>query len=107
MEKFKNYRFPILLLLSIFVGAILGLVMKEEAVIFQPIGDVFLNLLFTIIVPLIFFTISSSIANMNGAKRLRKIIGWMFGTFLFTGIVSAIYMFFIVKVVNPGEGVNI
>ncbi|MEH7115008.1 dicarboxylate/amino acid:cation symporter [Neobacillus niacini] len=102
----KNYRFPIILLLSILIGAIVGLV-KEEAVVFQPIGDVFLNLLFTIIVPLIFFTISSSIANMNGANRLGKIIGWMFGTFLFTGLVSAIYMFFIVKLVNPGEGVKI
>jgi Na+/H+-dicarboxylate symporter len=73
MEKWKNYRFPIILLLSILIGAIIGLTMKEDAVIFQPIGDVFLNLLFTIIVPLIFFTISSSIANMNGAKRLKFI----------------------------------
>ena len=39
MEKFKSYTFPIILLLSIFVGAILGLVMKEDAVIFQPIGE--------------------------------------------------------------------
>jgi Na+/H+-dicarboxylate symporter len=107
MNKWKNYRFPIILLLSIFIGAIVGLVMKEEAVVFQPIGDIFLNLLFTIIVPLIFFTISSSIANMNGAKRLGKIIGWMFGTFLFTGIISAIYMYVIVKFVNPGEGVKL
>ena len=107
MEKWKNYRFPIILLLSILIGAIVGLVMQEDAIVFQPIGDVFLNLLFTIIVPLIFFTISSSIANMNGAKRLGKIIGWMFGTFLFTGLVSAIYMYFVVKFVNPGEGVNL
>lgn len=107
MNKWKNYRFPIILLLSIFIGAIVGLVMKEEAVVLQPIGDVFLNLLFTIIVPLIFFTISSSIANMSGAKRLGKIIGWMFGTFLFTGLISAVYMYFIVKIVNPGEGVKL
>jgi Na+/H+-dicarboxylate symporter len=53
-EKLKNYRFPVILLLSILTGAIIGLVMKEDSVIFQPIGDVFLNLLFTIIVSLIF-----------------------------------------------------
>ncbi|MFB3169802.1 cation:dicarboxylase symporter family transporter [Neobacillus sp. 179-C4.2 HS] len=58
-------------------------------------------------VPLIFFTISSSIANMNGAKRLGEILGWMFGTFLFTGLVSVIYMYFVVKLVNPGEGVSL
>ncbi|MFB3163715.1 hypothetical protein ABLO26_20380 [Neobacillus sp. 179-J 1A1 HS] len=52
MEKMKNYRFPVFLLLSILIGAMVGLVMEEDAVILQPIGDVFLNLLFTIIVPL-------------------------------------------------------
>ena len=107
MKSLKNYRFPIILLLSIAIGGVLGIILKEEAVIFKPLGDIFLNLMFTIVVPLIFFTISSSIASMNGAKRLGKIIRSMFLTFLFTGFVSAIYMFVVVKLVNPAEGVSL
>ncbi|MFB3163714.1 hypothetical protein ABLO26_20375 [Neobacillus sp. 179-J 1A1 HS] len=43
---------------------------------------------------------------MNGAKRLGEILGWMFGTFLFTGLISAM-MYLVVKFVNPGEGVSL
>lgn len=107
MKYLKTYRFPIILLLSIALGAILGMELKEDAIIFKPIGDIFLNLMFTVVVPLIFFTISSSIANMNGAKRLGKIMGGMVVTFLFTGLVSSIYMLVIVKIFNPAEGVKL
>jgi Na+/H+-dicarboxylate symporter len=49
--------------------------MPETISILKPIGDLFLNLLFTIVVPLIFFSISSAIANKSSAKRL-KTIAW-------------------------------
>lgn len=107
MKYLKTYRFPIILLLSIAIGAVLGMEMKEDAIIFKPIGDIFLNLMFTVVVPLIFFTISSSIANMNGAKRLRNIMGGMVTTFLFTGLISSIYMLVVVKIFNPSEGVKL
>lgn len=107
MKKLKNYRFPLILLLSIVIGGVLGIVMKEKAAMFQPIGDIFLNLMFTVVVPLVFFSIASSIANMNGAKRLGRIMGSMLGTFLFTGLVSAIFMYFVVKIFDPAKGISL
>ena len=107
MKNLKNYRFQIILLASIILGAIIGLTMGEKAQVFKPLGDIFLNLLFTIVVPLIFFTIASSIANMGGAKRLGKIMSRMVGAFFFTGVISAIYMLFVVKLFNPTEGVKL
>ena len=56
----------------------------------KPLGDIFLNLMFTIVVPLVFFSIASSIANMDGLKRFGKIMSSMAGTFLFTSILAAI-----------------
>ncbi len=103
----KNYRFPLILLLSIITGAVIGILAKEKAEILKPIGDIFLNLMFTIVVPLVFFTISSSIANMSGAKRLGKIMGSMICVFLFTGLLAAIYMFFILKLVPVAKGVHL
>ena len=64
----KNYRFPIILLCAIIIGCVLGVFLKEDAVILKPFGSVFLNLMYTIVVPLVFFTISSSIANMVNFK---------------------------------------
>ncbi|MBS2970292.1 dicarboxylate/amino acid:cation symporter [Metabacillus sp. KIGAM252] len=102
----KAYRFPIILLSSIIIGAIIGLIFGEKAVVLKPFGDIFLNAMFTVVVPLVFFTIASSIAKMGGTKRLGKIMGSMLGVFLFTGLIAALYMLVIVNIFPPAEGVN-
>jgi len=70
----------------------LGVVFKEKAAVLKPLGDIFLNLLFTAIVPLVFFSISSAIAEMSDLHRLGKIMGWMALIFVATGIVSSLLM---------------
>lgn len=107
MSKLKNYRFPIILISSIFLGAGLGLYLGEKASILSPFGNLFLNLLFMIVVPLVFFAVSSAIANMKGgSKRLGKIMGSFFKFSLFTGIVAALFMLAIVYFFNPAQGVD-
>ena len=70
MKKlFKNYRSTILLLLSIIIGTILGIILKDDAKVLSPFGDLFINLLYMIIVPLIFLTITTSISKMKSPKR--------------------------------------
>ena len=65
MKKFlSNYKTTIVLLVAIIVGAIVGIIFQEKATILQPLGDIFLNLLLVIIVPLIFLTITTSIAKI-------------------------------------------
>lgn len=107
MSKLKNYRFPIILILSIFLGSGLGLYLGERATILSPIGDLFLNLLFTVVVPLVFFAVASAIANMKGgSKRLGKIMGSFFKYSLFTGVVAAIFMLGVLYFFNPAQGVE-
>ncbi|MTH55653.1 cation:dicarboxylase symporter family transporter [Bacillus mangrovi] len=102
----KAYRFPIILLSSIIIGGIIGVLFGEKAMVLKPFGDVFLNAMFTVVVPLVFFTISASIAKMGGTKRLGKIMGSMLGVFLFTGLIAALYMLAVVSVFPPAEGVK-
>ncbi|MGG4489941.1 dicarboxylate/amino acid:cation symporter [Metabacillus idriensis] len=103
----KAYRFPLILLSSVLIGGIFGLVFGEKATLLKPFGDLFLNAMFTVVVPLVFFTIASSIANMGGTKRLGKIMGSMLGVFLFTGLISALYMLAVVKIIPPAQGVSL
>jgi len=105
LKILKAYYFPLFLTLSIIVGCMVGYAMGKQAIIFKPLGDIFLNLLFTVVVPLVFFSISSSVANLGETKKLFKIIIAMFATFLFTGIIAAIFMIIVVTLYPPAQGV--
>lgn len=107
MEKLKAYRFPLILLGSIIIGTIIGLIFGEKASILKPLGDIFINLLFMIVVPLVFFSISSAIAAMESIRRLGKIMGWMMTVFILTGIVASVYMLIALKIFSPGSNANI
>lgn len=103
----KNYGFSLLLIFSIIVGSCLGIVFKAKAVFFKPFGDIFLNMLFTVVVPMVFFSMSSAIAAMTDLKRLAKILGWMVLVFILTGVAASILMIIGVKIFPPAAGVNI
>lgn len=103
----KNYRFPIILLLGIIIGSAIGLIFGEKAMILAPLGDLFINLMFTAVVPLVFLSISSAVGNMLDMKRLGKILGYMFLVFFITGGIAAIIIIFVVKIFPPAQGVNL
>ena len=111
MKKFlSNYKSTIILLVAIIVGAIVGIVFQEKATILSPLGNLFLNLLLVIVVPLIFLTIATSISKMQQPKRLGKIMITIIGVFLFTSIIAVIVGFasiYFVKLVNPEDGEQI
>jgi Na+/H+-dicarboxylate symporter len=88
----KNYRSILLLLGGISVGSILGLVFGKGVEVIKPLGDIFLNLLFTAIIPLIFFTISSSISSLEKSDKLGKLFTVVMGVFLGTVLISAMLM---------------
>lgn len=103
---FKSYKFSIILLSSIILGAIIGIVYGSKAVVLKPFGDLFLNLMFMIITPLVFFSVTSAIANMKGMKRLGKIMVSTFIVFLCTAIAASIIGFIGALIVNPAKGLN-
>ena len=91
MKKFfKNYKSTIILLFAIIIGAIVGIIFKEKAVVLSPLGDLFLNLMFIIIVPLVFLNISTAIAKMTQPKRFGKIMVGIISVFIITSIVAVI-----------------
>ena len=87
---FKNYRSTLILIGSIIIGTVAGLIFKEKATIVSPLGDLFLNMLLVIIIPLIFLTISTSIGKMKQPKRIGKILATIIGVFIFTSLISVL-----------------
>src|SRR5699024_10693625 len=106
-EKLKAYRFPLILLASIFIGSIIGLIFGKQASVIKPLGDIFINLLFMFVIPLVFFTFSSSIAHLNSIIRLGKLIGSMMSIFVITGIIAYFFMLGATVIFPLGTGADI
>ncbi len=90
-EVIKNYSGILLLLLGIIVGSILGIVAPGVVDYVKPVGDIFLNLLFVSVVPLVFFAVSNSIASLEQQSKFGKIMVTMGFTFLFFILTAAVF----------------
>ena len=88
MKVLKNYWQTILLLIGIIIGAVIGINAPDFALKIKPLGDLFINSIFMVIVPLIFFSISGAIANTNKLKRLGKIMANCLLVFAVTAIIA-------------------
>lgn len=114
----KNYGFLILMLTGIVAGCIVGaiwpavkevvdgetVVVVKGATVLEPLGTVFLNLMFCIAVPTVFCSIASAIANMQSAKRAGKIMGVTIATFLVTAAIAAVITYIVVRLIPPVTG---
>ena len=72
MEKkavVKNYIFLAIMLGAMVLGAIVGWLAPTAAGVLKPFGTVFINMMFCVVVPLVFVSIAGSIANMKSMKR--------------------------------------
>lgn len=105
--RIYTYRFSLILLSSIIFGGIAGYFLGPRAVVLQPFGNIFLDLLFTIIVPLIFFSISTAIINVGEFGKLKKLFLSMMGVFLVTGAIAAIIMIIAVIVFPLAQDVTL
>ncbi len=90
-EVLKNYSGIILLLTGIVAGSFIGIFFPEAVTYLKPLGDIFLNLLFVSVVPLVFFAVSNSIASLEQQSKFGKIIFSMIFTFLLFIIIAALF----------------
>lgn len=86
----KNYKQTIILLVAIIIGAVVGIVFKEKTEVLKPFGDIFINLMFVIIIPLVFLTVTTSISKMKQPKRLGKIMGATVFVIVITSIIAVL-----------------
>lgn len=98
---------PILLLGGIAIGALIGIIAPSFGTKLKPLGDIFLNLMFTIVVPLVFASIASAVGTMANMKRLGKILGSTLLTFLATGAIAGVMVLVWVNLFSPSSGTNI
>ena len=97
---FRTYGFLSAMLLAIVLGCVLG-ALWPGATCLAPLGTIFINLMFCIVVPLVFCSLSSSIACMKSPKRAGKIMGTTLLVFIVTGLIAAVIMLFAMRLYPP------
>ncbi|MDO5563631.1 MAG: dicarboxylate/amino acid:cation symporter [Eubacteriales bacterium] len=94
----QKYGFVFFMLIGIIAGCITGAVWPG-ATCLEPLGTVFINLMFCVVVPMVFFSISSAIANTESVKKAGKVMGTTIMTFFATAGIAAIIMYVIVRLI--------
>ena len=86
---YKSYKGIIWLIAGIIAGSLAGVIFGDRVKVLKPIGEIFLNLLFTAVIPLVFFSISSAIGGLKETNKLSKMMAVMVLVFLSTVLISA------------------
>ena len=94
----KNYGFIITMLIGIVAGCVMGWAVPKSGNLLAPLGTIFTNLMFCVVVPMVFCSIASAIANMQSMKRAGKIMGVTLVTFFVTAAIAAIIMYIIARI---------
>ena len=104
MKNFlKNYWFILAMLIAIVAGCIVGAVWPGATAL-EPLGTVFINLMFCVVVPMVFCSIASAIANMGSAKRAGKVLGTTVVSFMVTAAIAAVLMYIVVRIFPLVQG---
>ena len=107
----RNYVFLGIMLASMILGSVVGWifpqvkegdeVIQAGATVLKPLGTLFINMMFCIVVPMVFSSIAGSIATMKSRKRAGKIMGTTILTFVVTGAIAAAIMIVLMKLIPP------
>ena len=88
------------------LGAAVGLVMGKPAHMFAPVGDLFMQLIKMVVVPMVFFSLVGGASALGSSKGAGK-IGFI--TFLYYGLTTAVSVVLGIvfsEIFKPGAGIN-
>ena len=103
MNFLKKNWFFFSMILGIVLGIVVGFVWDGAGAL-EPLGTLFINMMFCVVVPMVFFSISSSIANMKSVKRAGKLMGTTVATFMCTTIIASVIMYVLVRFIPVYTG---
>lgn len=101
---FKTYGFLIFMLTGIVAGCLVGAFAPNFGKKIEFLGTLFINMMFCVVVPMVFCSIASAIANMKSVKRAGKIMGVTIATFLVTAAIAGVIMYIVCRIFPLVDG---
>lgn len=97
----KNYRGTIAMIAGVIAGAAVGALWPSAAHFVKPVGDIFLNLLFALVVPMVFFSISLAFYRMKARKQIGSVLLRTLLSFVIIWLCCGILSYISTLAVNP------
>ncbi|HYE57598.1 MAG TPA: dicarboxylate/amino acid:cation symporter [Rhodothermales bacterium] len=105
------------ILLGLVVGAVLGILANalwrgdpalEWVVrnVAEPVGQVFLRMLFMVVVPLVFTSLALGVAQLGDLSRVGRVGGKTILFFLATTAIAVVIGLLLANIVRPGDGMD-
>ena len=99
----KKIKLGTQILIGIVLGIAIGFISPKAAQIISPLGDIFLNLLKMLIVPLVFFSITNGVVMMQDARQLRSVGGRIVVFYVISSLVAAVFGTVAALITKPGQ----
>ena len=95
-----------MLLTGVIVGGALGLLFGDGVRFLRPFGQIFLNLIFVLVVPLVFFSIASSITGLQRSHVIGKVLLWSLVVFGGMSVIAGLLAYAGTLIWNPFTGME-
>ena len=90
------------------LGALAGWLLGPAAKVwFGPLGDLYVNLIKMIAVPLVFFAVINAVSSLHGQKSIAGLAGRTFAWFAVTAVLAVAVGLAFGLVIRPGAGVGV
>ncbi len=95
------------IIIAMIAGVVVGVLMGPKAHIFAPLGDIFIQLIKMLVIPLIVLSVISGAASLGATKSAGKIGIATFFYYIVTTIIAVIIGLVLGEFFEPGIGLNI
>ncbi|MCI9340399.1 MAG: dicarboxylate/amino acid:cation symporter [Dorea sp.] len=93
-------------MIAVILAVASGLLLGEKMTVLAPVGNIFLSLIKTLVIPLVFCSICGAVCNMQDIHRLKSVGGKVLALFVVTTGVAAAIGIAVSEIMNIGVGLD-
>ncbi|MEW6709970.1 MAG: dicarboxylate/amino acid:cation symporter [Candidatus Riflebacteria bacterium] len=105
-DFFRRQGLTFYITLATALGILVGWLVGESAGILEPFGDLFMNLIKMVIVPLVFLSITLGAASLDDVKKAGKIGLHAFSFYMVTTVLAIVIAILLGVAFQPGVGLD-
>lgn len=92
------------IIIALFLGAITGIILGPKVVVIKPLGDLFMNALHMLIIPVVFSAIVCAVTSIKDTKKMRSISIKAMAFYVVSLCCASALAIIIGNIIAPGAG---